>query len=463
MASRLRRLQARLLKHFPIAAARQVVPVRTIFVRSQNGHTMDLTTGEKDENVKEVSPTDNVLVKNGFTHTDEKSDDAKNIKDTGSMVMQNSECFNSKLYSRTILWRVTVEIVALPLVLLSISFVILLFRCIYNISVSADTHINNDLMTSVCPEIRKVFVVFVGEYHITDFMLKQEDTRWSARWLHMWHSLTDYINVTLINMEHTSFQNYYYDLVQNVTMHREFLISANNSLFNSIFYNSVFYRDILQRILQTCRPENTLDLYFHSNIRTDLNYYFVQSLVNSASNGYSSSWSLCLDQINNTLPEIRLYLRSSTSINNISRSINTIYSNCMSSVAEQENPSEKNSGDIMVIFANFLFLAISIVACTLNGVNYGKHLDSTLTKVRGFSKKSEASLEKLKSDTIQSENLVNQMLPKFIAQSLMHGQRVDAETYENVTVYFSDICEFDTCAVHASPIDVVDLLNNIYR
>lgn len=42
------------------------------------------------------------------------------------------------------------------------------------------------------------------------------------------------------------------------------------------------------------------------------------------------------------------------------------------------------------------------------------------------------------------------------------GQSVVAETYDQVTIYFSDIVGFTTIAAHCSAVQVVDLLNDLY-
>ena len=62
----------------------------------------------------------------------------------------------------------------------------------------------------------------------------------------------------------------------------------------------------------------------------------------------------------------------------------------------------------------------------------------------------------------QSELLLHQMLPASVADKLIAGQQVEAETFEEVTIYFSDIVGFNDVALSASPIQIVNLLNSIY-
>ncbi len=49
-----------------------------------------------------------------------------------------------------------------------------------------------------------------------------------------------------------------------------------------------------------------------------------------------------------------------------------------------------------------------------------------------------------------------------MAESLKSGKAVEAEWFNCVTVYFSDIVGFTTISALSSPLEVVDLLNDLY-
>lgn len=49
-----------------------------------------------------------------------------------------------------------------------------------------------------------------------------------------------------------------------------------------------------------------------------------------------------------------------------------------------------------------------------------------------------------------------------VAEALKVGGTVEPEYFDNVTIYFSDIVGFTTISANSEPIEVVDLLNDLY-
>ncbi|XP_029993827.1 uncharacterized protein LOC115421954 [Sphaeramia orbicularis] len=68
----------------------------------------------------------------------------------------------------------------------------------------------------------------------------------------------------------------------------------------------------------------------------------------------------------------------------------------------------------------------------------------------------------LKRQRQLAEDLLHQMLPKSVAKQLRQQKHVEAESYEKVTIFFSDIVGFTSISASCTPLQVVEMLNNLY-
>ncbi|CAB3220057.1 unnamed protein product [Arctia plantaginis] len=70
--------------------------------------------------------------------------------------------------------------------------------------------------------------------------------------------------------------------------------------------------------------------------------------------------------------------------------------------------------------------------------------------------------EQLDMEKKKTEQLLNRMLPRSVAERLLLGSRVEPEEFAEVSIYFSDIVGFTALAARSTPVQVVDLLNDLY-
>ncbi|RCN43640.1 heme NO binding associated [Ancylostoma caninum] len=69
----------------------------------------------------------------------------------------------------------------------------------------------------------------------------------------------------------------------------------------------------------------------------------------------------------------------------------------------------------------------------------------------------------LEAEKRKTERILRDMLPSSVANQLMSGEQIEAREYENATVMFSDVPNFQLVLSHSQPKDIVQMLNDLFH
>ncbi|NXM08435.1 GUC2C protein, partial [Tyrannus savana] len=133
----------------------------------------------------------------------------------------------------------------------------------------------------------------------------------------------------------------------------------------------------------------------------------------------------------------------------------TLVKSCWEEDPEKRPDFKKIESTLAKIFSNF------------HGQTNESYMDTLIRRLQLYSRNLEHLVEErtelYKAERDRADRLNFMLLPRPVVKSLKETGLVEPEFFEEVTIYFSDIVGFTTLCKYSTPMEVVDMLNDIYK
>lgn len=101
-----------------------------------------------------------------------------------------------------------------------------------------------------------------------------------------------------------------------------------------------------------------------------------------------------------------------------------------------------------------------------NGLTTKNYLDNMMDRLQNYASNLERIVEEKSADIIEekrrNEQILYKLMPKFVADQLRRNETIMPQSFEAVTIFFSDIVGFEQFASMMQPNQLVELLNELY-
>ncbi|NXX76400.1 GUC2C protein, partial [Urocolius indicus] len=133
----------------------------------------------------------------------------------------------------------------------------------------------------------------------------------------------------------------------------------------------------------------------------------------------------------------------------------TLVKSCWEEDPEKRPDFKKIESTLAKIFSN------------CHGQTNESYMDTLIRRLQMYSRNLEHLVEErtelYKAERDRADRLNFMLLPRPVVKSLKETGLVEPELFEEVTIYFSDIVGFTTLCKYSTPMEVVDMLNDIYK